>query len=495
MRFRAIRRRLPLSSVRTRLALGSMGVQALVLVAMGTALWQVVRINLISAVDRSLQRRGEGITARWERRSDFLPTLLFNSFLPRQERPQPSARPPSPNDRPDRYRPRLFDAQDRPMFPNTSDPPWNRGELHQGLHPHFATLAVQGDTIRVLTLPLTENGQVIGHVQVAASLEETDQELRRLTQALMTLIPLALLVTGVSGLFLTAGIVTPVRRMAQAARKIGAANLSDRLPVQGQDEFADLARTFNALLQRLEQAFQQERRFIADASHELRTPLTAILAHTSLSLQGERTPTDYRRALEGTQRAAVVMNRIVQDLLLLARLDRGKEDLAMEPVSLQDVLEAAVEMVGGYAQASIDLKEVPLDWQVCGDFDHLVRLFANLLDNAARHTPAEGHITVSARRDDGRVHIAIADTGTGIAPEHLPLLTERFYRVDAARSRGQGGTGLGLTICKSIVDAHAGSLDIESAPGRGTTVTVTLPLLTPHQLSPSPLSPQGVRGK
>ncbi|HLV79309.1 MAG TPA: ATP-binding protein, partial [Chthonomonadaceae bacterium] len=206
-------------------------------------------------------------------------------------------------------------------------------------------------------------------------------------------------------------------------------------------------------------------------------PLTAILAHTSLSLQGERAPADYRRALEGTQRAAVVMNRIVQDLLLLARLDRGKEALALSPVTLRDVLEAAVEMVGGYAPASLELQEVPAVWQVCGDFDHLVRLFTNLLDNAARYTPAEGHITVSACREDGRVHVAVADTGAGIAAEHLPLLTERFYRVDAARTRGQGGTGLGLAICKSIVDAHAGRLEFESAPGVGTTVTVTLPLL------------------
>lgn len=477
MRFRTIWRRLPLSSVRTRLALGSMGVQALVLVAMGVALWQVVRINLISAVDRSLQRRGEGITARWERRSDFFPPLMLTPFLPRPPQPPPTTPATPQNERPERYRPRFFDDKGSPMFPNAIDPPWAQEGLHQDHQTHFVTLKTKGDTVRVLTLPLKQNGQVIGHVQLASSLEETQQELRRLTQALLTLIPLALLVTGVSGMFLTAGIITPVRRMAQAARKIGAANLSDRLPVQGRDEFADLARTFNALLQRLDQAFQQERRFIADASHELRTPLTAILAHTSLSLQGERAPSDYRRALEGTQRAAVVMNRIVQDLLLLARLDRGKEGLALEPVSLQSVLEAAAEMVGGYAQASIDLQEVNSDWQVCGDFDHLVRLFANLLDNAARYTPAEGHITLSARRDDGRVHVAVADTGAGIAPEHLPLLTERFYRVDAARSRGQGGTGLGLAICKSIVDAHAGSLDIESAPGRGTTVTVTLPLL------------------
>src|SRR5579871_210117 len=280
-------RQLPLSSVRTRLALGSMGVQALVLVAMGVALWQVVRINLISAVDRSLQRRGEGIAARWQRRADFLPSFLLTPFLPSPRGPEPPPGPPAQNERPDRYRPRFFDTQGLPMRPNGRDTAWDPEGLHSGQPAHFATVKTQGDTVRVLTLPLTENGKVIGHVQLAASLEETQQELRRLTQALLTLIPLALLVTGVSGLFLTAGIVTPVRRMAQAARKIGAANLSDRLPVQGRDEFADLARTFNALLQRLDQAFQQERRFIADASHELRTPLTAILAHTSLSLQGE----------------------------------------------------------------------------------------------------------------------------------------------------------------------------------------------------------------
>lgn len=168
------------------------------------------------------------------------------------------------------------------------------------------------------------------------------------------------------------------------------------------------------------------------------------------------------------------MNRIVQDLLLLARSDADQLAYVLQPTPLADVLRQATALLPGTERAPVtrDLPS-PAPW-VQGDAHSLVRLFGNLLENAAHYTPATGRITVSAENRDAAVVIAVADTGEGIAPEHLPHVTERFYRAEAARSRVQGGTGLGLSICRSIVEAHHGDLTIESVVGQGTTVRVTL---------------------
>jgi two-component system OmpR family sensor kinase len=294
--------------------------------------------------------------------------------------------------------------------------------------------------------------------------------------------PLALLAAALGGALLTDRALRPVRQITQAAAQIGASDLSDRLPVKGQDEFSELAATFNGMLSRLEQAFtqlaqalEQQQRFTADASHELRTPLTIIKANTSLALEEERSNVEYRRALEAADRAADTTNRIVQDLLLLARGDVGQLGVDRRPTRIGELLQRAAEPFRGshIPPISVELSDPSL--AVAADPHHLVRLFGNLLENAVRHTPPTGRITVSAHDEEDSVVVRVEDTGEGIAPEHLPHVCERFYRVDAARTRRHGGTGLGLAICQSIVEAHHGSLTLESVVGEGTTVTVRLP--------------------
>jgi signal transduction histidine kinase len=259
--------------------------------------------------------------------------------------------------------------------------------------------------------------------------------------------------------------------------------------VKGHDEFSELAATFNGMLSRLEQAFTQreqaftqlaealerQRRFTADASHELRTPLTIIKANTSLALEEERSKVEYQRALEAADRAADTTTRIVQDLLLLARGDAGQLQMDRCPVPIGEVLERAADAFRGSRVAPISVVLSDPSLMVLGGPHHLLRLFSNLLENAVRHTRRTGSITVSVEQEKDGVVVRVRDTGEGIPPEHLPHVYERFYRVDAARNRRQGGTGLGLAICQSIVEAHDGSLTIESVVGEGTTVTVRLP--------------------
>ncbi len=278
----------------------------------------------------------------------------------------------------------------------------------------------------------------------------------------------------VGGAFLTGRMILPVRDMTRAAGRIGAQDLSQRLPAAGHDEFSELAATFNGLLERLEKAFEQQRRFTADASHELRTPLTAILANTSLTLAGPATLAESTQALQATQRAATRMNRIVQDLLGLARSDAGQVEMDLEPIPIRPLLEAAVEALAGSNHAPVHFDVPPEPLFIVGDDHALTRLFTNLLDNAARHTSPSGRITVTASRESSLVNVTVADTGEGIPPEHLPHVCERFYRVDPARARAGGGTGLGLAISQSIIEAHGGTLSLESQVAVGTRVCVTL---------------------
>jgi signal transduction histidine kinase len=217
------------------------------------------------------------------------------------------------------------------------------------------------------------------------------------------------------------------------------------------------------------------RRFTADASHELRTPLTRIKASASRMLSGERSPDECRAAFRTVDQAADAMERLIQQLLFLASGDAGHLASQHSRLDLVPLLEDAADAVTqpGTAPIALELPAEPLEIQ--GDADHLYRVFVNLLQNAVRHTPPEGRITVGAGIEKEATVVRVADSGEGIPAEHLPHLGERFYRVDRARARQTGGSGLGLAISRTIVAAHGGQLSIESEVGKGTVVTVSLP--------------------
>ena len=464
---------LSLNSVRMRLTLWNVAVLALVLVSLGVVFSLMIQANVNAAVDRRLGQR-----ARRSQRFFAKPPPIVLPLPP----------PDTEVNAFGELRPRFFDLQGKPMV--TDKPPWNLSSLAQSLGGRevFSTVSAGSDDVRLLSMPLRRGGAIIGAVQVGNSLTGIYEDRARMTRTLLTLIPLVLLVAGLGGAFLTDRALRPVRQIALAAGRIETENLSLRLPVMGQDEFADLADTFNGMLSRLqtgferqeeafarqEAAFEQLRRFTADASHELRTPLTIIKANTSLSLTAPRTEQEYQKTLRAIDSAADRMNRIVQDLLLLARSDADQLAYSLEPVPLAEILAQATAAFSGmdHPPITLDLPTPPL-W-VQGHADSLIRLFSNLLENAIRYTPPDGRITVSAETRNGTVSIDVTDTGEGIAPEHLPHVTERFYRAEAARSRAHGGTGLGLSICRSIVEAHGGDLTLRSSLGSGTTVCVML---------------------
>jgi signal transduction histidine kinase len=339
----------------------------------------------------------------------------------------------------------------------------------------YAIVSVEGAQARIISRPIIVEGRIVGVAQAGYPLADINRALVGLDRVLLIFIPIALLCAAVAGRSLTGRVLSRVRGMTHAAARIGSQNFSQRIPVVGHDEFSELAETFNGLLGRLQGAIDQQRRFTADASHELKSPLTIIQGNTGIALSDPSDAEGCREALLEIDRAAETMSVLVRDLLLLARSDAGR--LGQKPIDLlvSEVVERALVSARHERTACVSVSIPDETLSVRGNEEELIRLFANLLNNARQHTPPGGRITVTARRDSGSVLVIVEDTGTGIAPEHLPHLGERFYRVDSARARVDGGTGLGLSICKSIAAAHGGDLTIASDLGKGTTVTVRLP--------------------
>jgi heavy metal sensor kinase len=352
----------------------------------------------------------------------------------------------------------------------------------------FATIeAADGQGLRLLAVPIhlgipglplsSQPGALI----LGRSTKQIDQALHGLVRTLATADALALAVAAGGGIFLARRALKPVDKIAETAQEIGETDLSRRINVNTKDELGRLAATLNAMIGRLEKAFQRQKQFTSDASHELRAPLAVIEAESSLALQKERPPSDYRQSLETISQESKQMSSLIEQLLTLARADAGKEQWNFTDVNLGRVitnLSADVEVLCQEKGLSCQLGHIQ-DLVVKGDAARLRELFMNLLDNAIRYTPAPGTVSVSLHREGEMAIVAIEDTGVGIAAEDMPFIFERFYRVDKARSRAQGGTGLGLAICRYIAEAHGGKIEVESQVGVGSTFSVWLPLLSP----------------
>jgi heavy metal sensor kinase len=327
--------------------------------------------------------------------------------------------------------------------------------------------------LRVYTQPVYDNQQMVAIVQVAQSLADVQESLRTLLFTLLVSSPILTLLAGVGGYLLAARALAPIDEMTATARKISAEDLSARLEVVNrEDEVGRLAQTFNEMLARLEDSFRRERQFTNDASHELRTPLTAMQAILGMIREKHRTPAEYEQAIDDLSEETDRLRALVENLLRLARGE--KQPYHFEPVDLSLLLQDVADSLRPLAEAKgLALRcDLPADLTVWGDSDELIRLFVNLLDNAIKYTE-HGEVTLCAGQREKRVEVTIADTGPGIAPEHLPHIFDRFYRVE--ESRTLRGAGLGLAIAKEIVNAHGGKIEVQSKIGKGSVFTVSLP--------------------
>ncbi|HEX5081235.1 MAG TPA: heavy metal sensor histidine kinase, partial [Blastocatellia bacterium] len=345
--------------------------------------------------------------------------------------------------------------------------------------PARATIVADGrDEWRLVAYaPGSETAEYV--IVVAESRRELIDQMRALRKIFMFSLPAMLLVAGFAGYLLARRSLIPIAEMTAHAERISVENLQDRLPVKNKsDELGKLARVFNDLLARIESSFDNMRQFTADASHELRTPLAIIRGEADVALSQDRAPEEYRETLAIIQDEARHLSGIVEDMLSLARADAGQRKLKLEEFYLNDLVEECVHSARALAlNKSLSLNfESSDETAFRGDEDLLRRMVVNLLDNAIKYTPDGGSVSVRLWRDNGLVKLRVTDNGIGIPAEAAARVFERFYRIDKARSRAEGGSGLGLPIVKWIAEAHHGSVNLESAPEHGSSFTISLPI-------------------
>jgi two-component system, OmpR family, sensor kinase len=268
----------------------------------------------------------------------------------------------------------------------------------------------------------------------------------------------------------------PVSEISSTATKIAAGDLSLRInTAETQSELGQLAAVLNSTFARLETAFTQQKQFAADAAHELRTPVSVILTQTQTSLNRERDAASYKQTVEACQRAAQRMRKLIESLLELARFDAGQEVLKRTGFDFSKTVSESVELVQTLAEER-GVKMIPdlPPLEIVGDADRLAQVAANLLTNAIQYNRPGGEVRVKLESQNGLAVLTVADTGQGIAVENLPRVFGRFFRADQSRT-GSGNAGLGLAICKAIVEAHGGTIEVASEIGKGSTFTVRLP--------------------
>jgi two-component system OmpR family sensor kinase len=318
---------------------------------------------------------------------------------------------------------------------------------------------------------------------ILQSLHAQEEMLEGIRQTFEWVIPLALLLASVGGYFLARKSLAPVVAMSSQAGRIGAANLHERLAVQNEkDELGHLARSFNGLLDRLDQSFERQQRFMADASHELRTPVAILRGEAEVSLsRPERGPEEYRESLRVLHEEAQRLTHIVEDLFTLTRADAGQYPLTPREFYLDELVADCVHSARTLALAkNISLTcEAEQELPIHADESLLRRMILNLLDNAIKYTPANGNVTVAGSVSGKEYALSITDSGEGIPAELQPRIFERFFRADKARSRSEtdgSGAGLGLSIARWIAEAHLGRLELTRTDASGSTFTAFLPL-------------------
>lgn len=353
----------------------------------------------------------------------------------------------------------------------------------------FRNRHVDRHHLRFLEQRLEANGHVYG-VAMGVGTDDMVETLTLFRSYLLAFAPLVFLVAGLGGYWLSRRALSPVDALVRTAREIGGANLSSRLQkLETGDELQRLSDTLNEMLSRIETAFLRITEFTADASHELRTPVSLMRTEAELALRRSRGEAEYKESLRHILLEAERTTALIEQLLALARADSGRETLHMQPVDLRRTVSAVVEgwrQVATIRNLQFSASLPQQDLFVTGDEPALRRVADILLDNAFKYTPSPGSVTLSLEMKGDTLLISVKDSGVGIADEDKGKIFERFYRIDKARSRDQGGAGLGLAIAQWIVTQHRGSISVESQPGHGSVFCVELPMIAAPVRNPQP---------
>ncbi|MCH7588185.1 MAG: HAMP domain-containing protein [Chloroflexi bacterium] len=455
-------------TLRSRLTIWYTGVLIVVLFIFGIVVYLVLSASLTRQVEDTLQRTGDDILRASQFRIGGIPLsaiqleldLTANVFVQVYN-----------------YEKTLL--QQTMNFPETGHP-FDSEALNTTV-PIFSTIVLNESRLRVLTLPVLNeaNGEVVGYLQLAESMATVDGARELLVFILLGGGLIAIGVAAFVGWISAGSALRPIGQVTKSALQITQADdLSRRVKHTGPqyDEVGQMVTAFNDTLERLENLFQTQRRFLQDVSHELRTPLTAIRGNIDLIRRMGKAD---KISLDAVTGEVDRMTRMVNDLLLLVQAETGKLPLAQDIVELDtlmlEVFQQAKILSNGQVKVSIGQED---QVRVIGDRDRLKQVMLNLVANALEHTDQNGTVTLSLARIEDHARFTVSDTGEGIAKNELAHIFERFYRVDPARRRkDRGGAGLGLSIAYWITRSHRGRLEVASQPGMGSTFSVWLPLI------------------
>lgn len=345
-------------------------------------------------------------------------------------------------------------------------------------NPGYREEQLGGERHLIYSLPYTIQSGQLFLIEVGGSYAHVQGALRGLILIFAITLPLAAAAAIAGGYFLSKGALNPVDKIINAAENITLQNLSGRLPLPGTgDEIERLSVTLNRMIARLEQSFNQVSQFTSDASHELRTPLTILRGELEVALRSRPGDMNFRHVLESTLEETEKLSKLVENLMVLSRLDSGELKPDIAEFDLSVLCRETVEQMHLLAEDGAITLSCNCSGGVYVKADplRLRQVLINLIDNAIKYTPAGGRIDVGTVNQNGSAVIQVQDTGIGIPADALPHVFDRFYRVDKARARKTGGTGLGLAIAKSICDLHGGTIEVDSTVGVGTGVLVSIP--------------------
>jgi len=331
-------------------------------------------------------------------------------------------------------------------------------------------------------VPISVDRQVVGAVYLSQSMSDLLAVIYDLRWRLVISAGVAAVVASMAGLLLSRALTRPIQQLTLAADEVARGDLERQVPVRSADEIGRLGQAFNRMIAQLRATERMRTDFVSNVSHELRTPLTAVKGLVETLRDGAVDDRQVRdRFLATIEDETDRLIRLVNDLLVLSKADSQALKLKQEPLDVRDLVERSVHKLAPQVEEKGILVEVGASEEpqwVLADADRIEQVLVNLLDNAIKYSPEEGRITVAIDEGSpspGLVSVAVRDEGVGIPTEDLPRVFERFYRVDRARSRDGGGSGLGLSIAKAIVEAHGGEITLRSEEGQGTTVHFTLP--------------------
>ena len=354
-----------------------------------------------------------------------------------------------------------------------------RGNVVADSNPPYISNSVINEDGPKEAVPLLSGGEVVGSLTASG-----DSAIGPEASSISRHVNLYLLWAGIGAAVLGTALVwmlarrtlVPVQRLGATARRLGRGDLSQRAEVTGPTEIRHLAHSFNAMAAELEDAARRRRSLTADIAHELRTPTSNIQGYMEAIKDGVFQPTP--ETIDTIHEQSLLMSRLVDDLRLLAQVDSGELQLQRTRTLVGELLQTCLDALRPRAEAKGVVLSLDVDSTLLAlDLDptRIAQVIGNLLDNAVTHTPTGGNVTVSAQASANAVEVQVADTGPGIAPDDLPRVFDRFYRTDPSRSRSTGGTGLGLTIARRLVEAHGGTIEAESVVGEGSRFVIRLP--------------------